>query len=168
MTFFLTEGQSSVIIIRYTIKATPHKDHLTILPLTSTLLYFAKVGDFMTKEEYLDFCGSIAGATYDQPFNEDFQSTALRHWDTKKWFGLLMLHNDRWIVNLKLKPEEVLFYRDIYKGVTEAYHMNKVHWITLYLDSDVPTEEIEDLTLRSFELTKRKDKKKTKKRKEAL
>ena len=30
----------------------------------------------MTKEEYLDFCGSIAGATYDQPFNEDFQSTA--------------------------------------------------------------------------------------------
>ena len=106
----------------------------------------------MTKEEYLDFCGSIAGATYDQPFNEDFQSTALRHWDTKKWFGLLMLHNDRWIVNLKLKPEEVLFYRDIYKGVTEAYHMNKVHWITLYLDSDVPTEEIEDLTLRSFEL----------------
>ena len=110
----------------------------------------------MTKEEYLDFCGSIAGATYDQPFNEDFQSTALRHWDTKKWFGLLMLHNDRWIVNLKLKPEEVLFYRDIYKGVT------------LYLDSDVPTEEIEDLTLRSFELTKSKDKKKTKKRKEAL
>ena len=68
----------------------------------------------MTKEEYLDFCGSIAGATYDQPFNEDFQSTALRHWDTKKWFGLLMLHNDRWIVNLKLKPEEVLFYRDIF------------------------------------------------------
>lgn len=122
----------------------------------------------MTKEEYLDFCGSIAGATYDQPFNEDFQSTALRHWDTKKWFGLLMLHNDRWIVNLKLKPEEVLFYRDIYKGMTEAYHMNKVHWITLYLDSDVPTEEIEDLTLRSFELTKSKDKKKTKKRKEAL
>lgn len=51
----------------------------------------------MTKEEYLDFCGSIAGATYDQPFNEDFQSTALRHWDTKKWFGLLMLHNDRWM-----------------------------------------------------------------------
>jgi len=79
-----------------------------------------------------------------------------------------MLHNDRWIVNLKLKPEEVLFYRDIYNGVTEAYHMNKVHWITLYLDSDVPTEEIEDLTLRSFELTKSKDKKKTKKRKEAL
>lgn len=116
----------------------------------------------MTKEEYLDFCGSIAGATYDQPFNEDFQSTALRHWDTKKWFGLLMFHNDRWIVNLKLKPEEVLFYRDIYEGVTEAYHMNKVHWITLYLDSDVPTEEIEDLTLRSFELTKRKDKKKPK------
>lgn len=122
----------------------------------------------MTKEEYLDFCSSIAGATYDQPFNEDFQTTALRHWDTKKWFGLLMLHNDRWIVNLKLKPEEVLFYRDIYKGVTEAYHMNKVHWITLYLDSDVPTEEIEDLTLRSFELTKSKDKKKNKKRKEAL
>ena len=56
----------------------------------------------MTKEEYLDFCGSIAGATYDQPFNEDFQSTALRHWDTKKWFGLLMLHNDRWIVSSKL------------------------------------------------------------------
>ena len=66
------------------------------------------------------------------------------------------------------ETEKELFYRDIYKGVTEAYHMNKVHWITLYLDSDVPTEEIEDLTLRSFELTKSKDKKKTKKRKEAL
>ena len=86
----------------------------------------------MTKEEYLDFCGSIAGATYDQPFNEDFQSTALRHWDTKKWFGLLMLHNDRWIVNLKLKPEEVLFYRDISSVGTSLSRYNVIQW-TLFM-----------------------------------
>lgn len=151
----LTEGQSSAIIIRCTIKRV-------------RLLYLAKVGVSVTKEEYLDFCSSIAGAKYDKPFNEDFQTTALRHSDTKKWFGLMMLHNDRWIVNLKLRPEEVQFYQKIYEGVTEAYHMNKVHWITLYLDSDVPREEIEDLTLQSFELTKRSDKSKTKKRKGAL
>lgn len=107
----------------------------------------------MTKEKYLEFCKSISGAVSDMPFREDFTTVVLRHWDNRKWFGLVMEHNGKEIVNLKLSPDEVLFYRDMYGGITEAYHMNKTHWITLYLDSDVPDEEIKNLTMISFELT---------------
>ncbi|WP_295207806.1 MmcQ/YjbR family DNA-binding protein [Ruminococcus sp.] len=112
----------------------------------------------MTKEKYLEFCSGIAGACCDMPFNEDFETTALRHIDTRKWFGLLMKLDGKYIVNLKLSPEEVLFYQSVYKGACKAYHMNKTHWITIYLDSDVPDDEIENLTLISFGMTAKKAK----------
>ena len=63
------------------------------------------------------------------------------------------------IVNLKCDPMQADFLRGIYKGVVPAYHMNKTHWNTVYLDSDVPDEEIENMTLESFNLTEKPKKK---------
>ena len=110
----------------------------------------------MTKDEFLEYCLTIGGAEADQPFDEDFESWVVRHGDSRKWFALLMLHDGQWIVNLKCDPQEADFLRSVYKGVTAAYHMNKVHWNTVYLDSDVPREEIERMTMNSFALTARK------------
>ena len=59
---------------------------------------------------------------------------------------------------MKCEPMEADFLREAYEGVTPAYHMNKVHWNTVYLDSDVPEEEIYRMTMNSFELTKKKSK----------
>ena len=119
-------------------------------------------GEKMTKEEYLDFCRNLGGAELDSPFDEDFETVVARHSDNRKWFALVMEHNEKWIVNLKCEPMEADFLRRAFEGVTPAYHMNKTHWNTVYLDSDVPREEIERMTLSSFELTAKKSRKQRK------
>lgn len=112
----------------------------------------------MTKQEYIDFCKSINGAMVDQPFNDDFTSYVARHCDSKKWFALVMELNEKDIVNLKCDPIQADFYRNVYQGVVPAYHMNKVHWNTVYLNEDVPDEVIKQMTLDSFMLTDKKRK----------
>lgn len=100
----------------------------------------------MTKEAYIEFCKNLGGAEVDKPFNEDFDSTVARHSDTKKWFALVMEYLGKDVVNLKCDPMESDFLRKVYKGVIPAYHMNKVHWNTVFLDSDVADGEIERMT----------------------
>lgn len=112
----------------------------------------------MTKEEYVEFCKNLGGAEVDKPFNEDFEATVARHSDSKKWFALVMEYQGKNVVNLKCDPMESDFLRSVFKGVIPAYHMNKVHWNTVFLESDVPDEEIERLTFVSFELTDKRKK----------
>lgn len=107
----------------------------------------------MNKNEFLDFCRSIPGASVDQPFDGDFESNVARHTLSRKWFALMMLHDGRYIVNLKCDPQEADLLRKLFQGVIPAYHMNKLHWNTVILDSDVPDEEIRRMTLNSFNLT---------------
>ena len=110
----------------------------------------------MTRDEYLEYCGTIVGAVMDKPFRNDDYSTVVRHIDTMKWFGLLMLLDGKDVVDLKCDPMEAEFLRSAYSGVIPAYHMNKVHWNTVFLDSDVPDEEIFRMTMNSYDLTAKK------------
>ena len=107
----------------------------------------------MTCEEFLEFCRNIPGASVDQPFDGDFDTYAARHTLSRKWFALVMLHEGRHIVNLKCDPQEADLLRKLFKGVVPAYHMNKTHWNTIILNSDLPDEEIERMTMNSFALT---------------
>ena len=111
---------------------------------------------FMTKEKLIEYALTFSGAAADSPFEDDFETVVLRHSDTGKWFGLIMLHDGKYIVNLKCEPLNAEFLRDVYKGVIPAYHMNKIHWNSVYLDSDVPDEEIFTMVGASFELTQKK------------
>lgn len=110
----------------------------------------------MTSDEFLDFCRSIPGASVDQPFDGDFETFVARHTLSRKWFALLMLHEGKYIVNLKCDPQEADLLRKLFQGVIPAYHMNKTHWNTVILDSDLPEEEIKRMVMNSFELTKSK------------
>lgn len=116
----------------------------------------------MNKNEYLDFCGTIAAAVSDTPFEDDAESVVIRHRDTRKWFALVMDLNGKTIVNLKCDPMEADFLRKAYTGIIPAYHMNKTHWNTVFLDSDVPDEEIIRMTMNSFDLTSKPKPKKKK------
>lgn len=48
------------------------------------------------------------------------------------------------------------FLRSAFAGVVPAYHMNKVHWNTVLLDSEVPWDELQQMVRQSYELTKPK------------
>lgn len=110
----------------------------------------------MTKTELIEFSLTFSGASADSPFPDDFDSVVLRHSDNGKWFGLIMKLGSDDVVNLKNEPMNSEFLRSVYTGVTPAYHMNKVHWNTVYLNSDVPDEEIMNMVSQSFELTRKK------------
>ncbi len=110
----------------------------------------------MTRDELIEYALTFCGASSDCPFDDGGESVVLRHTDTGKWFGLIMRLNGADAVNLKCEPDHADFLRNVYKGVTPGYHMNKIHWNTVYLDSDVPDEEIKNMVGGSFELTRKK------------
>lgn len=118
----------------------------------------------MIKQSFLDYCLGTFGTLPDYPFDEDFETAVLRHADNHKWFALLMKVSRRKfgfdsdetvdIVNLKL-PVEMFgsFGKD--DGVYPAYHMNKLHWISVPLPA-ATDETIAFLTGVSYEATKSK------------
>ncbi len=120
----------------------------------------------MTKQEYLEYCSENYGTPADYPFDEDFETAVLRHTDNRKWYAIVMrvprrkfgFESDEVIdvVNLKL-PIEMHGSFGAAEGVYPAYHMNKLHWISVLLP-DAPEEIVEFLTNASFEATKSKRK----------
>ena len=113
----------------------------------------------MTRDQYIEYLKTIAGASLDTPFDDDGESVVARHRDSRKWFALIMKLNGMDIVNLKCEPMEADFLRNAYSGVVPGYHMNKTHWNTVYLDSDVPADEIKRMTDSSYTLTMKMPKK---------
>ncbi len=112
----------------------------------------------MNKQEVIEFAESLQGTVTDCPFDGDFESTVMRHSDTGKWFGLIMLHEDKHYLNLKCDPDMSDLLKREYEGIIPAYHMNKRLWITVILGSDVPDDEIKRLIKHSFDLTDKKKK----------
>ena len=115
----------------------------------------------MTKSAFLSLCASMPGAQTDQPFEGDFVSTIARHGDSRKWFAACLQWNGRDIVNLKCDMLRGEFWRGQFTGVVPGYHMNKQHWITVFLDGDVPDDILEAMLWESFELTRTKRAKRT-------
>ena len=121
----------------------------------------------MTREAFLEYCASALCTEPDYPFEDDFETAVLRHGDNRKWFALIMkvsmrkfgFDSDRTvdIVNLKL-PVEMFGSFSKEDGVYPAYHMNKLHWISVLLP-DAPEDIIQFLVNVSFEATKAPTKK---------
>lgn len=97
------------------------------------------------------------------PWRRDKTSAVFRHEDNRKWFALVMevqrsrlgLFGEEYVDIINLKTED-LFFRDMLikeEGVMPAYHMNKLHWITVLLDGTLPEERIYDLIDLSYAAT---------------
>ena len=124
----------------------------------------------MTKQEFLECCLNTYGTSPDYPFDEDFETAVLRHADNRKWYAIMMRVSRRKfgfdsdeiidVVNLKL-PTEMYGSFGVADGVYPAYHMNKLHWISVLLP-DATEDVVAFLTNASFEATssKRKPRKK--------
>ena len=91
----------------------------------------------------------------------------LRHADNKKWYAIVLRVSRRKfgfdsdevidVVNLKL-PTEMFGSFGAADGVYPAYHMNKLHWISVLLP-DAPEDIVQFLVNVSFEATKAPKKK---------
>lgn len=101
----------------------------------------------------IEFFNTFENSSVEYPFSNDDISLVARHISNGKWYALVMKLKGKDIVNLKCDPLQSQFLRDNFSGIYEAYHMNKVHWNTVELESDVPSQLIEDLVSHSFDLT---------------
>ena len=116
----------------------------------------------MQKQEYLDYCLRTYGTSPDYPFEDLHETAVLRHRDNRKWYAIVMrvsrhkfgFESDEVIdvVNLKM-PLEMFGSFGTGDGVYPAYHMNKLHWISVLLP-DAPEDVVSFLTNVSFEATK--------------
>ena len=115
----------------------------------------------MTRQAFLDYCLDTYGTAADYPFDEDFETAVLRHTGSRKWYALVMrisrrkvgIDSDEMVdvVNLKL-PLEMFGSFDAADGVYPAYHMNKLHWISVVLN-DAADDLVEFLVHASYEAT---------------
>ena len=118
----------------------------------------------MTRQAFLDYCLDTYNTTADYPFDEDFETAVLRHANNRKWYAIVMRVSRRKfgfdrdevidVVNLKL-PTEMFGSFGAADGVYPAYHMNKVHWISVLL-SDAAADLVTFLTDVSYEATRDK------------
>ena len=117
----------------------------------------------MTKQDFINYCISAYGTVPDFPFEDDFVTTVLRHADTRKWYALVMQVSRRKfgqasdesvdVVNLKM-PVEMFGSFGTEDGVYPAYHMNKLHWVSVFLP-DATDDVIKFLTNVSFAATQK-------------
>ena len=121
----------------------------------------------MTKQQILEYCLSTYNTSPDYPFDDLLETVVLRHSNNRKWYALVMrvsrrkfgIDSDKVIdvVNLKL-PTEMFGSFGAADGVYPAYHMNKLHWVSVLLP-DAPDDVVKFLVNVSFEATKAKEKK---------
>ena len=125
-----------------------------------------KGGARMTRQELFDICKGVYYSAPDYPFDDWMESAVFRHGDSRKWFALALRVSRRRfgfdsdeivdVVNLKF-PTEMFGSFGREDGVYPAYHMNKLHWISVIL-SDAPDDVVKFLLNASFEATKSKKK----------
>ena len=122
----------------------------------------------MTKQSLFEYSLTTYGTSPDYPFEGDFETAVFRHSGSRKWYAIVMRVSRRKfgfdsdevidVVNLKL-PTEMFGSFGASDGVYPAYHMNKLHWVSVLLP-DSPDDIVEFLLNVSFEATKSQSKKK--------
>lgn len=101
----------------------------------------------MNVEMIRDFCLSKVGVEETFPFD---QSTLVFK-VFGKMFALIDI-DDFTGINLKCDPERAIELRESYSGIIPGYHMNKKHWNTVQMNSDVDSTLVFELIDHSYNL----------------
>ena len=105
----------------------------------------------MNLETFYEYCLSKKGVTEHFPFNDD----ALVFKVGGKMFALSSLM--QWEkgapkVNLKCNPEYAQELRAEYETIQPAFHMSKVHWNAVAINTDVSDRMVQELIDHSYDL----------------
>ncbi|MDR1592286.1 MAG: MmcQ/YjbR family DNA-binding protein [Prevotellaceae bacterium] len=102
----------------------------------------------MNIEQLREYCLSLPHATEKFPFDEE---TLVFYVGDVKMFALIDLGNpDR--TSLKCAPDRAIVLRERYSSIVPAWHFNKKHWNTVFLQGDAPDTLIEELIHHSYDL----------------
>jgi predicted DNA-binding protein (MmcQ/YjbR family) len=105
----------------------------------------------MNLETFYEYCLSKKGVTEHFPFDED----TLVFKVGGKMFALsslLQWEKGNPSINLKCDPERAQELRAEYDAIQPGFHMSKVHWNTIAVNSDVSNALLKELIDHSYEL----------------
>lgn len=94
----------------------------------------------MNIEEVREYCLSIKGAEECFPFDE----TTIVFKVMGKMFAYMGLErrDQGFMLNLKCDPEKAIELREKYKCVIPGYHSNKKYWNSIFVEQEMPNDEI--------------------------
>ena len=101
----------------------------------------------MNIEELRDYCLQKRGVTEGLPFGED----TLVFKVGGKIFLLTGLEDGNRF-NVKCDPELAVELRERHNEVKPGYHMNKVHWNTVYMDGGLTAKQLFQMVDHSYDL----------------
>jgi predicted DNA-binding protein (MmcQ/YjbR family) len=112
----------------------------------------------MTRDELQNYCLSLTGTGEDFPFGPQ----AAVYKVMNKMFAILPVDETPQTISLKCDPIEVPLLREKYEAVRGGYHLNKTHWNTVTINSDLPDELVLEMVEDSYLLVRQKLTKKVK------
>jgi predicted DNA-binding protein (MmcQ/YjbR family) len=118
----------------------------------------------MNIEEFRDHCLSKKGVTEETPFGPE----TIVYKVVGKMFAATGTDRIPATANLKCDPERAIQLRNQYKSIIPGYHMNKQHWNTVTLESELDDRFIKELIDHSYELVASALSKKEKENLEAM
>ena len=105
----------------------------------------------MNLEEIRIFCLSFKGVTEEMPFGP---STAV-YKVMGKIFLFLPLDTETQSIAVKNTPEKNIELRADFDSITGAFHLNKLHWSSINLESNVKSDLVKTLISESYEIVKK-------------
>ena len=106
----------------------------------------------MHKENLEKYLAKYRGAESSFPFGPE----AMVFKVMGKMFALVSQNEKVPRVTLKCKPADAEILTSQFTSIVPGYYMNKKHWITIYLNGEIPDEMIFDLADGSYDLVKSK------------
>lgn len=105
--------------------------------------------EIMNIEEYRDYCLSVKGATECMPFGENI--LVFKVMDKMFTFATLRPKNGNFWADMKCAPDKAEELIEQYGDIFWGPFSDKKHWITVYLEGDVPDKLIKELISHSVE-----------------
>jgi len=98
-------------------------------------------------EQLRDYCLQKSGVTEGMPFGED---TLVFKVGNKIFLLISLDAGNRF--NVKCDPELAIELRDRHSEIIPGFHMNKVHWNTVYMDGNLTNKQLCDMIDHSYTL----------------
>jgi predicted DNA-binding protein (MmcQ/YjbR family) len=140
----------AVIIPKYTWVVKGTSKRLLHFPLYLAMARLKQVQfiSMLNLQAIRSHCLSKPGTTEERPFGPE----TLVFKVMGRMFALTGDKDVPHSINLKCDPDDSLALRTQFEGISEGYHMDKRHWITVTLNSDVPSAFVLELINDSYEL----------------
>ena len=100
------------------------------------------------RERALSQCAQLVGAELTYPFGDEVDVFKVGG----KMFALASLDDDPARLTLKCDPDYASYLTQEFADISPGYHMNKRHWITLTLSTELSGGLVDELIVDSYEL----------------